>query len=90
MYFLRKNVSWTGEIEKRREELDSIGIGPTVAAQILSKEFGMNITKDMVAGRKKIIKKKSSQSGPTIIKAIKQQTTQEEQLAFFNEEDINE
>ena len=59
MYFLRKNVSWTGEIEKRREELDSIGIGPTRSAQILSKEFGMNITKDMVAGRKKILKKKT-------------------------------
>ena len=46
MYFLRKNVSWTGKIEKRREELDSIGIGPTRSAQILSKEFGTNITKD--------------------------------------------
>ena len=90
MYFLRKNVSWTGKIEKRREELDSIGIGPTRSAQILSKEFETNITKDMVAGRKKILKKKNGQSNQEITKNIEKQIMQQEQLTFFTEEDVNE
>ena len=89
MYFLRKNVSWTGEIEKRREELDAIGIGPTRAAQILSKEFETNITKDMVAGRKKILKKKNGQSNQEIAKNIenydKSKLTVEEIINMVND-----
>ena len=81
MYFLRKNVSWTGKIEKRREELDSIGIGPTRSAQILSKEFGMNITKDMVAGRKKNSKKKK--------KSIKQKNNKKKRKTKKTTKTIN-
>lgn len=55
-------IKWEGPLEERRKELKH-GITKLSAekiAKILSKEFNLNITRDMVSSRNRTLKKKSS------------------------------
>jgi hypothetical protein len=51
-------IHWSGDIEQRRIELQNAGNSMKKIASILSIEFNKIITKDMVAGRKKVVKNK--------------------------------
>ena len=87
---MRKNVAWEGQIEERRQELDNMGIGPTKIAKMLTKEFNINVTKDMVAGRKKNLRKKSGNSTYQLAKNIEQEIIKDNELTFFTDEDVDE
>ena len=50
-------IRWKGDIENRRIELKNAGMGPTAIANILSKEFNIPITVDMINGRNKTLMK---------------------------------
>lgn len=51
-------IKWEGEIENRRSQLRANGITHNQIANILSEEFGLNITKDMVSSRDRLVRMK--------------------------------
>lgn len=52
-------IRWEGDIENRRSQLRENGITYNEIANILSEEFGLKITKDMVSSRDRIVRMKS-------------------------------
>lgn len=53
-------ISWNGHIENRRIELISQGYKPTKISNILSNEFNIRVTRDMVNGRGRVVKNKGA------------------------------
>lgn len=83
-------IKWKGDIENRRIELKEAGMGPTAIANILSKEFNMPITIDMVNGRNKTLMKNKIGIFSKKQKNIEINNKNEDNLEFFTEEDCAE
>lgn len=86
-------MKWIGEIENRRVQLKNMGYGSTKIARILSDEFTSRITKDMVAGRDRMLKKKEGYLGKEINspeESIFKKVVEDDKLKYFTPQDIED